>query len=48
MHKKLLQKQEGLAIIIFTGVWRSLVARTAGGREVDYQTVDHSDRLFFF
>ncbi len=34
MHKKLLQKQEGLAIIIFTGVWRSLVARTAGGREV--------------
>ena len=34
MHKKLLQKQEGLAIIIFTGVWRSLVARTDGGREV--------------
>ena len=34
MQKKLLQKQEGLAIIFFTGVWRSLVARTAGGREV--------------
>ena len=31
---KQLQNKKMLAIISLTGVWRSLVARTAGGREV--------------
>ena len=29
-----MQNRKQVAIIILTGVWRSLVARTAGGREV--------------
>ena len=33
-ERKRLQNRKQIAIIILTGVWRSLVARTAGGREV--------------
>ena len=32
--KKQLQNKKRIVIITLTGVWRSLVARTAGGREV--------------
>ena len=33
-RKTVVCKRKQIAIIILTGVWRSLVARTAGGREV--------------